>query len=70
MPESYADAWRRPDDDSDRRSREATESQIEGTMQAHDWDGGYRCRCGAPVTLPREWGRHLLELTLESGARA
>jgi hypothetical protein len=64
MPENYAEAWRRLDDDFDSRKREATALQIEGTLQGHDWDGGYRCRCGQPVTMPREWGQHLLELVL------
>lgn len=65
MPESYAEAWRRMDDDYDRRTREATDLQIEGTLRAHDWDGGHRCRCGKPVSLPRDWGWHLLELALD-----
>ena len=64
MPESYAEAWRRLDEDFDNRSREATALQIEGTLQAHDWDGGFRCSCGRPVGMPREWGQHLLELNL------
>jgi hypothetical protein len=74
MPESYAEAWRRLDDGEGAdaadgadgaRTREATDLQIEGTLQSHDWDGGYRCRCGRAVSLPRDWGRHLLELALE-----
>ena len=64
MPESYAEAWRRLDQDYERRTQEATALQIEGTLRAHDWDGGYQCRCGKPVGLPREWGQHLLELAL------
>ena len=69
MPESYAEAWRRLDDDFDRREREATALQIAGTLRAHDWEGGHRCRCGKPVRMPRDWGEHLLELALydESG---
>lgn len=65
MPESYADAWRRLDDDYDRHTRTATDLQIEGTLQDHDWDGGFRCRCGKPVSLPRDWGVHLLEFALD-----
>jgi hypothetical protein len=68
MPESYAEAWRRLDDAHDRRTREAIDLQVEGTLQAHDWDGGYRCRCGKAVGLPRDWGRHLLELAREPEA--
>jgi hypothetical protein len=64
MPEGYAEAWRRIDDDYERRTREATALQIEGTLQAHEWQGGYRCRCGKPVGMPRDWGQHLLELAL------
>jgi hypothetical protein len=64
MPESYAEAWRRLDDDFDRRTREATALQIEGTLRAHHWEGGYGCRCGRPISMPRDWGQHLLELAL------
>ena len=49
MPEGYAEAWRRLDEDYDRRSREATALQIEGTLRAHDWDGGYRISPGCIV---------------------
>ena len=62
MPESYAEAWRRLDDDFESRTREATALQIEGTLVAHD--GAYRCRCGHAVALPGDWGRHLLEIAL------
>jgi hypothetical protein len=68
MPEGYAAAWRRLDDDYDRRTRQATDSQIESTLRAHEWDGGYRCRCGHVVRLPRDWGWHLLESALELDA--
>ena len=64
MPESYAEAWRRLDEDFDSRARQATALQIESTLQAHEWDGGYRCRCGLAVGMPRDWGEHLLELVL------
>jgi hypothetical protein len=64
MPEGYGAAWRRLDEDFDSRMREATALQIEGTLQAHEWDGGFRCRCGRPISVPREWGEHLLELVL------
>jgi hypothetical protein len=64
MPESYAEAWRRLDEDFASRAREATALQIEGTLQAHEWEGGYQCRCGRPVGMPRDWGEHLLELVL------
>jgi hypothetical protein len=64
MPESYAEAWRRLDDEFDRRAREATALQIEGTLQAHEWEGGFRCRCGRPVSMPADWGQHLLETVL------
>lgn len=64
MPESYSDAWRRLDEDFASRTRKATALQIEGTLLAHDWEGGHRCRCGRLVTSPREWGQHLLELAL------
>lgn len=64
MPESYAEAWRRFDDDFDSRAREATALRIEATLQAHQWEGGFRCRCGLPISLPQDWGQHLLELVL------
>jgi hypothetical protein len=64
MPEGYAEAWRRLDEDFDSRTRQATALQIEGTLRAHEWEGGYRCRCGRAVSMPREWGQHLLELVL------
>jgi hypothetical protein len=64
MPESYEQAWRRMDEDYARRHREETALQIESTLEAHLWDGGFYCRCGQPVDLPRDWGGHLLELTL------
>ena len=69
MPENYAEAWRRMDDDYDRRSRVATDGlQIEGILRAHEWDGGHRCRCGKSVRLPRDWGWHLLEFALDHDA--
>jgi hypothetical protein len=64
MPEGYAEAWRRLDNDFESRTREAVALQIQSTLQAHEWDGRYRCRCGEPVGVPREWGQHLLELVL------
>ena len=68
MPESYAEAWRRLDEDHDRRAREATALQVESTLRAHDWDGGYRCQCGLAIGTPRDWGQHLLELSMYDGA--
>ena len=70
MPEGYAEAWRRLDDDFDRRAREARDLQIEGTLDAHGWEGGLQCRCGRPVSMPRDWGQHLLELALVDESEA
>jgi hypothetical protein len=64
VPEGYAEAWRRLDDEFGSRTRQEAALQIEGTLRAHDWDGGYRCVCGRPISMPREWGQHLLELVL------
>jgi hypothetical protein len=64
MPDTYDDAWRQADADYDRRQRQATALLIAGTLDAHHWDGGFHCRCGMPVGMPADWGRHLLELVL------
>jgi hypothetical protein len=64
MPESYDEAWRRLDEDAARRWRQATAEQIEAELREHRWDGGLWCRCGEPVDMPVNWGRHLLELVL------
>jgi hypothetical protein len=70
MPESYAEAWRKADEDYDRRERQRVAQEIEDLLRGHHWDGGFHCRCGAAVDVPGHWGRHLLQLALNEGVDA
>lgn len=64
MPESYEQAWRRLDEDAERRYRQETAQRIEGITHEHDWAGGFWCQCGISIGMPMDWGRHLLEVAL------
>lgn len=64
MPDDYAAAWRKADEDYDRRERQRIAEQINTVLSEHQWLGTFECACGAWVTMPTDWGRHLLELVL------
>lgn len=64
MPDSYTDAWRKADEDYDRREQQRIDQEIQDLLRTHDWRGGYYCACGEPINMPAGWGRHLLTLAL------
>lgn len=70
MPESYEEAWRKADEDYDRRERQRVAQEIEDLLRAHHWDGGFYCYCGESVDMPVHWGRHLLQLALSESVDA
>jgi hypothetical protein len=63
-PEDYAAAWKRMDEEYERRHRESLAQRIEGLLREHPWAGGFYCGCERPIGMPSDWGRHLLELAL------
>jgi hypothetical protein len=64
MPDDYVTAWRKADEEYDRRYRQEVADRIEALTREHNWAGGFYCRCGHPITWPTDWGRHILELAL------